>query len=143
MSAITALRALLVLIALFHVVAGFGLMFSIAFQRFAVDLYGASLVWDVRTMYLLRIVGSFAFVLGSLAALAARDPLRNRIVVLALVEFFLLRDVHRHLYSQELYSGFGVRPLVNVLTTLFFGLQAALLALLLWRASRGTGSGTG
>jgi hypothetical protein len=35
-----------------------------------------------------------------------------------------------------LYAGFGITPLVNDLTTAFFGIQAVLLAVLLWRASR-------
>jgi hypothetical protein len=130
------LRVVLAFIALFHLVAGVGLMFSVSFQKFAVASYGATLPWDVRDVYYLRIVGSFAFVLGYLAAMAARDPLKLKVVVIGFIEFFVLRNINRHLYSNELYAGFGVSPIVNDLTTAFFGVQAVLLAVLLWRATR-------
>jgi len=102
-------------------------MFSVSFQKLAVASYGAALPWEVRDIYFVRIIGSFAFVLGYLAAMAAVDPLKYKIVVIGFVEFFMLRNLNRHLYSQELYSGFGVSPLVNDLTTVFFGAQAVLL----------------
>jgi hypothetical protein len=130
------LRVLLVFIAFFHLVAGLGLMLSPSFQKLVVAAYGAELAWDARSVYFLRIIGSFAFVLGSLAAMAARDPLRNGIVVVGFAEFFVLRDIHRHLYSDELYRGFAVSPLVNNLTSLFFGAQAVALIALLWAARR-------
>ena len=136
MKSIAGLRVLLVLVAAFHLVAGAGLMFSIRFQQFAVSFYGAHVIWTDSNVYFLRIVGSFAFVLGSIAAMASRDPLKHQIVVVGFIEFFVLRNIHRHLYSNELYAGFGVSPLVNELTTLFFGIQAVLLAALLWRANR-------
>jgi len=136
MRSIIWLRVLLVFIAVFHLVAGTGLMFSIGFQQMAVSAYGAHLAWNETNVYFIRIIGSFAFVLGFLAAMAARDPLRHQVIVIGFIEFFVLRNVNRHLYSEELYAGFGVSPLVNDLTTLFFGLQAVLLGVLLWRASR-------
>ena len=130
------LRVLLVFIAVFHLVAGIGLMFSVDFQRLVVSSYGAQIPWNERDVYFVRIIGSFAFVLGYLAAMAAKDPLKHKIVVIAFIEFFILRNVNRHLYSQELYAGFGVPPWVNDLTTVFFGLQAVALALLTWVASK-------
>lgn len=138
MSALKCLRSILVFIALFHLIAGAGLMFSVPFQKFAVASYGAALPWDVRDVYYIRTIGSFAFVLGYLAAMAAADPLKYKIVVIGFIEFFVLRNINRHLYSQELYAGFGVSPLVNDATTVFFGAQAVLLALLLWRAKART-----
>jgi len=130
------LRVLLVFIAVFHLVAGIGLMFSVDFQRLVASSYGAQIPWNERDVYFVRIIGSFAFVLGYLAAMAAKDPLKHKIVVIAFIEFFILRNVNRHLYSQELYAGFGVPPWVNDLTTVFFGLQAVALALLTWVASK-------
>ena len=132
MKSITGLRVLLVLIAAFHLAAGAGLMCSIRFQQLAVSFYGAQVIWNDTHVYFLRILGSFAFVLGSLAAMASRDPLQHQIVVIAFIEFFVLRNIHRHLYSNELYAGFGLSPLVNELTTAFFGIQAVLL----WNANR-------
>jgi len=137
-TAVKSLRVLLIFIAAFHVIAGAGLMFSVTFQKFAVSAYGASLEWNDRNIYFLRIVGSLAFVLGYLAAMASADPLKHSFVVVGFIEFFVLRNIHRHLYSDELYAGFGISPLVNDLTTAFFGIQAVLLAACLWQARRGT-----
>lgn len=136
MSAVKGLRFLLIFIAVFHLVAGIGLMFSVEFQKFSLIMYGGTLAWDAKDIYFIRVIGSFAFVLGYLAAMAARDPLKYQIVIIGFIEFFILRNINRHLYAQELYLGFGVSPLVNNLTSLFFGLQALLLGGLLWQAWR-------
>ena len=134
MSAVKGLRFLLIFIAVFHLVAGTGLMFSVEFQKISLMFYGANLSWDAKDIYFIRVIGSFAFVLGYLAGMAARDPLKYRIVIIGFIEFFVLRNINRHLYAQELYRGFGVSPLVNDLTTVFFGIQAVLLGGLLWWA---------
>jgi hypothetical protein len=134
--AVRGLQILLWLIAAFHLIAGAGLMFSTSFQRFAVDVYGAQLDWTPRNVYFLRIIGSFAFVLGTIAAMAARNPLKHAFVIVGFIEFFVLRNIHRHLYSRELYAGFGVSSLTNDLTTVFFGVQAIALGALLWSAWR-------
>ena len=135
-SAVKLLQTLLVLIAVFHLVAGLGSMFSIEFQQHALALYGARISSGEKDTYFIRIVGSFAFVLGYLAAVASRDPLKHQIVIIGFIESFLLRNVNRHLYSRELYAGFGVSPLVNNLTTMFFAVQVILLGGLLWKARR-------
>src|SRR5262249_1930545 len=111
--AVRGLQVMLCVIAAFHLVAGAGLMFSTSFQRFAVSTYGAELESSARNVYFLRIIGSFAFVLGTFAALAARNPLKHAIVVVGFIEFFVLRNIHRHLYSRELYDGFGVSAITN------------------------------
>ena len=136
MTARRALSLLLVFIGAYHVLIGILLMFSTTFQRFAVNAYGASFDFGVRDIYFIRIIGSFVLVLGSMALGASRDPVANWPAVLSFVEFFVLRDISRHLYSQELYDGFRVSPLINVLTSVVFGAQAALLVVLLWRARR-------
>ena len=130
------LRIILVLIAAFHLIIGSGLMFSTRFQMWSVALYGAQISWDESTIYFLRIIGSFAFVLGFLATMASRDPLKHQIVVVGFIGFFVLRNISRYLYSDELYAGFNISPLANDITAAFFGLQALLLALLLWKLNR-------
>ena len=130
------LRAILFFIALFHCIFGVGLMFSVDFQQMAVAGYGGILTWSGDDIYFLRVIGSFAFVLGTLAWMAARDPLRHKAIVIGFIEFFILRNIHRHLYANELYEALQVSPFMNTMTSVFFGLQAALLAFLLWRAAR-------
>lgn len=69
--------------------------------------------------------------------------MKYSIVVIGFIEFFVLRNVHRHLYSHELYEGFGVSSVTNDLTTVFFGLQAVALAVFLWMVSRAVVSDRG
>lgn len=128
------LKGLLLFIAVFHLVFGLGLMFSVTFQKAAISLYGARLDWQITDIYFIRIIGSFASVLGYLAWMAARDPLRYKIVVIGFIEFFVLRNISRHLFAEELYVALQVSQVVNVLTSVFFGVQAILLAYLLWAA---------
>lgn len=136
MSSLRLLKLLMAFVCVFHLVAGAGLMFSVDFQKFSVSFYGAHLPWNNQSIYFLRILGSFAFVLGTMAFAAAKDPLRYWLIVVGFIEFFILRNIHRHFYSEELIGGFGISSLTNDLTTLFFGVQAIVLALLLWKTKR-------
>ena len=123
-------------IALFHLIIGGSLMVSADAQRFLSELYGAHVSWNDATVYLIRVVGSFAFALGVLALLAAISPVRNRVVGWGFVVLFILRDLHRHLYYGELERGFSLSPGRNILTTVFFLAQAVLLATLLLNINR-------
>src|SRR6266513_1719411 len=136
MSAQKMLKYLVTFIGAYHLVIGVGLMFSPAFQRFAVHAYGASFDWNVRDVYYIRIIGSFVVVLGSMALAASRDPLRYWPFVMCYVEFFVLRDISRHLFSHELYEGFAVTPWMNVLTSVVFAAQALAFVSLLWLTRR-------
>ncbi len=136
MNTLRLLKAVLVFIAVFHLVFGFGLMFSIDFQKATIAFYGGNLEWNSTNIYFIRIIGSFAFVLGFLAWMASRDPMRYKIIVIGFIEFFILRNIHRHLFADELYVALNISPMMNVMTSVFFGLQALLLTYLLWSTSR-------
>ena len=111
-------------------------MFSIDFQKTTIAYYGGILDWNSTNIYFIRIIGSFAFVLGYLAWMASRDPMRYKIIVIGFIEFFILRNIHRHLFADELYVALNISQMMNVMTSVFFGLQALLLTYLLWSASR-------
>lgn len=135
------LKLTLYFIAIFHLVLGAGMMLSVDFQKILVQLYTQQLYtqhlnWDLRDIYYTRILGSFAFVLGTLAWAAARDPLKHQIIIIAFIEFFILRNINRHLFSEELYTAFAVSPEINLLTTCFFSLLALALGGLLWRVRK-------
>ena len=136
MNALNQLKAVLVFIAIFHLLFGFGLMFSIDFQKAAIANYGGTLDWSTTNIYFIRIIGSFAFVLGYLAWMASRDPMRHKIIIIGFIEFFILRNINRHLFADELYAALDVSQIMNVMTSVFFGLQAFLLTYLLWYTSR-------
>ena len=111
-------------------------MVSINFQKAALAGYGSTLELTPTTIYFIRIIGSFAFVLGYLAWMASRDPIRYKVIVIGFIEFFILRNINRHLFADELYIALNVSQTMNVMTSVFFGLQALLLVYLLWRASK-------
>lgn len=130
------IRALLVLIAATHIPIGIALMLSRGAQLQLAAMYGAAGDFTVREIYLVRILGSCVAVIGTLAAAAARHPERHGAVIIGIGEFFLLRNLQRHLFAEELYEGFGVSRTVNVLTSVvFFALVAAL-----WFSYRKLGS---
>ena len=111
-------------------------MFSIEFQKTTIAYYGGSLEWNSTNIYFIRIIGSFAFVLGYLAWMASRDPMRYKIIVIGFIEFFILRNIQRHLFADELYVTLNISQTMNVMTSVFFGLQAFVLIYLLWRTTR-------
>lgn len=131
------LKAVLVFIAIFHFVFGFGLMVSVNFQKIAISLYGGTLEWTPMPIFFIRIIGSFAFVLGSLAWMASRDPIKHKVIIIGFIEFFILRNINRHFFADEVYSVLKISQTMNIMTSIFFGLQALLLGYLLWKAFRG------
>lgn len=138
MNALNLLKAVLVFIAMFHLVFGLGLMLSVDFQKTAVAAYGGALEWSPANIYFIRVIGSFAFVLGYLAWMAFRDPVRYRVIIIGFIGFFMLRNISRHLFAGEVYSALNISETMNAFTSVFFGLQALLLAYLLWRSSKGS-----
>jgi len=136
MNALNLIKAVLVFIAIFHFVFGFGLMVSVDFQKAAIAGYGGTLEWTPATIYFIRIIGSFAFVLGYLAWMASRDPTRYKVIIIGFIGFFILRDINRHLFADEVYIALNISQMINAMTSIFFGLQALVLAYLLWRISR-------
>lgn len=109
-------------------------MFSARFQMLAAKLYGAKVDWTPQIIYMVRILGSFAFVLGLLAVAAALDPIRQSIIVYGFIALFILRDFHRLLFHKDIEMAFSLKSQMNLLTNLFFLLQTALLFVLLQMA---------
>ena len=136
MNSIKQLKAVLVFIAIFHFVFGFGLMVSINFQKTAISLYGGTLEWTPIPIFFIRVIGSFAFVLGYLAWMASRDPIRHKVIIIGFIEFFILRNINRHFFADEVYTVLNISQTMNIMTSIFFGLQALLLGYLLWNSSR-------
>lgn len=126
------LRVLLLLVAVFHILAGAGLAFSTSFQRLAGGLYGADVAWGPREVYLVRVLGTFALFVGLAAAVAARRPVRHGGLILALAVLFAVRSVSRHVHWVELSEGFSISSTVNVLTSAFSVALAVALLAMLW-----------
>lgn len=107
-NALKQIKAVLMFIAICHLFFGFGLMFTIDFQKFVIANYGGILEWNVTNIYFARIIGSFAFVFGYLAWMASRDPMKHKVIIIGFVEFFILRNISRHMFADELYEALNV-----------------------------------
>ncbi len=68
--------------------------------------------------------------------MAYRDPMKYKVIIIGFIEFFILRNISRHLFADELYEALNVSQAMNLMTSVFFGLQALLLTYLLWRVTR-------
>ncbi len=134
--ALRILQAVLGFICAFHIFMGAGLMFSPRFQAWAAASYGAQVDWTPQMIYMTRILGSFAFVLGILALAAALNPLREQAIIYGFVVLFLLRDAHRLLFQADIRAAFHLSDQTNWLTNAFFLAQTLLLLLLNWLARR-------
>jgi hypothetical protein len=126
------LQVLLGSIAAFHTVIGLGLNTSPAFARFMAEWYGATEVnWNEKSLYIVRPLGAFMFVLGGLAAVAALNPSRHRAIIYAFASLFILRSLQRLAFREEIFS-FGIPPERNLINMFFF-LTLAILLLVLHR----------
>ncbi|HCU25746.1 MAG TPA: hypothetical protein DF383_12080 [Deltaproteobacteria bacterium] len=124
------LKMTLYALAIFHVLVGMALVVSKTAQFNLTFLYGATLTSSDQSSYLLRIIGSFAFALGLMLWLAARDPLKYKWIVLNAVIFFAFRNIQRSIFIQEVES-LEISATKNWLTNLFFWLLViGLLAML-------------
>lgn len=126
------LKLIFLILALFHVLVGFGLALSTDFQVFAVELYGAKLVWTGQSHYLLRVVGSFAFALGLVMFQIAQNPLKNTCLIFCVLGFFVFRNIQRMIFVDEI-KNLQISEFANMLTNVgFLGLIVGVFILVLF-----------
>jgi hypothetical protein len=125
-----ALQAFLWMICAFHVIVGVGLNLSSAIPAGMASYYGAQVDWTFQFVYILKPLGAFMFVLGILAAYAARNPLGNKMIVYGFVTLFAIRSLQRVVFGGEIYAAFAIAPGRNIGNAVFFMAMAlALFAL--------------
>ena len=136
------LRWFLWLVCIFHVVIGLALNLDVGAKEWIGKLYSATVNWDdPQFVYILRPLGAFMIVLGILAAVAARNPLRHQAIAFGFVLLFFLRGLQRLIFLKEIENAFaipGSRSLVQM--AVMWALAAALFALTR-AAARGSGPG--
>jgi len=105
------------------------------------SLYNAQVDWsDGQFAYIMKPLGAFMIALGVMAAMAARNPLGNRSIIIGFAVLFTMRGLQRLLYMSEIESVFAIpasRSLVQMVVMLALALG---LVLLLRAASAGSGS---
>jgi hypothetical protein len=132
MTARTFLRLLLVLVAVAHVVLGVLACAARAgtVTSLVADLYGVTLTLTPQLHHVIRILGAFMVAVGVMAALAIRDPVRNRAIVDGLGILQVLRAVQRVVFASQIQEAFGMAPGRLMLQAAFFLLLGLVLLLI-------------
>ena len=103
-------------------------------------LYNAQVDWsDGQFAYIMKPLGVFMIALGVMAAMAARDPLGNRPIILGFAVLFTMRGLQRLLFMNEIESVFAI-PSSRSLLQMVVMLSLALALVLLLRAASAGGS---
>lgn len=130
------LQGLLWFISASHVVLGGAIILSEQLQRYVADLYGVSVELEPQLCYILRPLGAFMVALGVIAGAAALRPLRHRTIIWALAGLFVVRVLQRIVFREEIGELFGISNAKLITASVFFGILAILLIVLLQLAAR-------
>ena len=125
----------------FHVLVGLSLNVDLGLREWVGGtLYNAQVDWsDGQFVYILKPLGAFMVALGIMAAIAARDPLRNRSIIVGFAVLFTLRGLQRLLFMDEIQRVFSIAPSRSLLQMAVMWALAIALLLLLRAASGGAG----
>jgi hypothetical protein len=124
------LQVYLCFICAFHVITGLGVNLSRSFMAAMADMYGATVDFTPQFLTILHPLGAFMFVLGLLAAVAVRDPLRYRVIVYVFALLFLIRSVQRVVFKEQIEQAFHIAPSHNLFNMVFFLVMAISLGAL-------------
>lgn len=132
MSRRTALRALLAVVFLAHLVLGLIGFVSLPGPLTATveSAYGASVDLTPQLQHVVRVLGAFMLAVAFLAAAAWRDPERNRAVVLGVVVLLVLRATQRLVFADDVHEAFGLSYARLWSQAIFFYALAAALFVL-------------
>jgi len=104
------------------------------------SLYNARVDWsDGQFAYIMKPLGAFMIALGIMAAMAARNPLGNRAIIIGFVILFTMRGLQRLLYMREIESVFAI-PTSRSMVQMVVMLALAVGLVLLLRAASAGGS---
>jgi hypothetical protein len=122
------LRALLAVLAAYHLGIG---MLSIASLRLTTTVvkafYGLSVVDGPGLRYAVRMLGLYAFAVGTLLALAAHAPARHRDVIAVVAGLQVARALCRIVFRRDLGAAFELEPRRNAFNALLLAAEAAIL----------------
>jgi hypothetical protein len=137
-TALTLLKVALWITCAFHVIVGLSLNLDIGLKEWVgSSLYNAQVDWSQpQFVYILKPLGAFMFILGVMAAIAARNPLRNKLMVYGFVLLWLIRSLQRLIFWGEIQDAFAISSGSMISGTIFVFLSGALLLVLLYFADR-------
>ena len=123
----------------FHILVGLSLNVDLGLREWVgSSLYNAQVDWsDGQFAYIMKPLGAFMIALGVMAAIADRDPLGHRSIIVGFAILFTMRGLQRLLYMNEIEGVFAIlasRSLVQMVVMLAL---AVALMLMLRAASAG------
>jgi hypothetical protein len=124
----------------FHVFVGLSLNLDLGLKEWVgSSLYNATVDWsDGQFLYIMKPLGAFMIALGIMAAMAARNPLGHRSIIIGFAILFTMRGLQRLLYMSEIESVFAIPASQSMVQMVVMLSLAAGLLLLLRAASGGT-----
>jgi len=131
-----ALQGFLWFICAFHVIVGLSLNIPLVPLQTIADYYGARVDWTPQFLYIVKPLGAFMLVLGGLACVAARAPVRHGAIVYGFVALFTIRALQRLVFQQDVSTAFAMAPARNLGAMVVFFVMAAALLLLYRRVQR-------
>ncbi len=130
MNTLTALKVLLAMAALFHLIVGL-LATIVPPGDFADTIisasYGASIEITPITHHVIRILGAFMIFVGVMAVFAFLGPQRNRSVIYALMLLFIVRVLQRIIFAEEIKEHFDISNARLISQSIFFVALAVAL----------------
>ena len=125
----------------FHILVGLSLNVDLGLKEWVGGtLYNAQVDWsDGQFNYIMKPLGAFMIALGIMAAMAARNPLGSRAIIIGFVILFTMRGLQRLLYMREIESVFAI-PTSRSMVQMVVMLALALGLVLLLRAASTGGS---
>ena len=137
-TALTLLKVALWITCAFHVIVGLSLNLDIGLKEWVGSgLYNAQVDWSQpQFVYILKPLGAFMFILGVMAAIAARNPLHNKLMVYGFALLWLIRSSQRLIFWGEIQNAFAISSGSMISGTIFVFLSGALLVVLLYFADR-------
>ena len=125
----------------FHLLVGLSLNVDVGLREWVgSSLYNARVDWsDGQFAYIMKPLGAFMMALGVMAAMAARNPLANRPIIIGFAILFTMRGLQRLLFMNEIESVFAIPASKSLLQMVVMLLLALGLVLLLRAASAGAG----
>ena len=125
-----AVRAVLWLLAAYHVVIGVASVVSHgATSRIVARLYAGSLGDGEQLRYAVRMLGFYALAIGALVAVAATDPGAHRPIVAVVAALQAARAISRLLSWRLLADAFAVSRARNTLAASMLAAEAMVLLL--------------
>jgi len=104
------------------------------------SLYNAQVDWsDWQFAYVMKPLGAFMIALGVMAAMAARDPLGNRPIIIGFAVLFTMSGLQRLLFMDEIERVFAI-PSSRSLVQMVVMLSLAVVLVILLRAASGGSS---